>query len=240
MVKNHLSRLAAPKTWPIKRKISKFVTRPKPGPHKLERSMPLLVIIRDILNYAKTSREVKKILNEGKIKINNKIRKDVHYPVGLMDTISIESNNEYFRVLFNKNGKLIIHPIQKEESTLKPLRIINKTCLKKKKIQLNFDDGRNIIIDKNNYKVFDTVLYDLQKNLIVSHFKFEKGALIYLIDGNQIGSVGVLQDIHTFKSSQPNRIIFTKDKNKFETLEDYAVVIGKEKPIISIPGEDGK
>lgn len=36
MVRRHLKRIAAPKTWPIKRKEHKWIVRPTPGPHPLK------------------------------------------------------------------------------------------------------------------------------------------------------------------------------------------------------------
>ena len=60
MGKDHLKRLAAPKTWGITRKNTKFITKPVPGPHGMQAGMPLSVLIKEILNYAGTTREVKK------------------------------------------------------------------------------------------------------------------------------------------------------------------------------------
>ena len=48
---NHLKRLAMPRSWPLPRKTSIWVTRAAPGAHSLELCMPLNVVIRDILGY---------------------------------------------------------------------------------------------------------------------------------------------------------------------------------------------
>ena len=64
MVKRHLSRLTAPKSWPIKRKSTKWITRPHPGPHTLKNCMSLNIVLKNILKYAKTTKEVKKILDD--------------------------------------------------------------------------------------------------------------------------------------------------------------------------------
>ena len=42
--KEHLKRVAAPRTWPITRKTSKWVAKPSPGPHSQEHGMPLVVV----------------------------------------------------------------------------------------------------------------------------------------------------------------------------------------------------
>ena len=54
-------RLAAPKYWPIKRKAKKFTVASLPAPHPTKDSLPLLIIVRDILKLAETSKEAKYI-----------------------------------------------------------------------------------------------------------------------------------------------------------------------------------
>ena len=54
---SHLKRLAMPRSWPLPRKTTVWVTRPSPGGHSLERCMPVNLIIRDVLGRAQSSRE---------------------------------------------------------------------------------------------------------------------------------------------------------------------------------------
>lgn len=228
MGKGHLSRLNAPKNWHIKRKGTKWITRPNPGPHPIYRGISLNLIIKDILGYGKVTREVKKILNNKEILIDKKVRTDRRFPVGLMDTIEIPKTNEYFRLLLNKKSKFVLLPIKKEESNTKPCRIINKTLLKNKRIQLNLYDGKNIIVNKDNYKVGDTILLDLEKNTIKGSIKLEKGSLIYLTAGKHIGFVGTIKEVHSSNSLYPDKIVFESKDHKYETLKKYAFVINKE------------
>lgn len=81
MVKNHLKRLAAPKTIELLRKERKFTIKVAPGAHPLDRSLPLASIIRDKLNYAKTRREIKYILNKKETTIDKKLRTDLKFAV---------------------------------------------------------------------------------------------------------------------------------------------------------------
>ena len=60
---NHMKRLAMPRSWPLPRKTSIWVTKAAPGAHTLELCMPVVVVIRDILGYAKSTREVRHILH---------------------------------------------------------------------------------------------------------------------------------------------------------------------------------
>ncbi|MFH1839577.1 MAG: 30S ribosomal protein S4e [Nanoarchaeota archaeon] len=233
MVKNHISRLNAPKCWTLLRKETRWIARPLPGPHPLNRSVTLNMVLKDILGYAKTTREVKNILNKGLVKVDNKIRKDHKFPIGIMDVISIEETKEYFRVLINQKGKIVLIPIKKEEASLKPRKITNKTNLKKKKLQFNFLDGTNMLL-KGKFDTNDTLLFDLSKNELKETLKLEKGVLVYIIAGKQIGKIGVVKEIEKKKDTQPAQIVFTKDKQELKTLKDYAFVIGKTKPIITM------
>lgn len=238
MVKRHLKRLAAPKSWPIKRKTTKFIVRPMPGAHNLNTSIPLAVLIKEVLNYAKTIRETKRILNNDNIKVDNILRKDYKLPVGLMDVISIKGTNENFRILISKRGKLTIHPIKKEESLIKPFKITGKRTIKGKKIQITFHDGRNKIIKDNKFKVGDTLVLDLEKKDVKDHLELKKGMVIYLTAGKHKGNIGVIKEIQNLNSIYPNKVIFTKGKETLETLKDNVFVIGKDKPCISLGKEN--
>jgi len=48
----HQKRIAAPRSWRIGRKTAYWTVKPRPGPHPGDRSMPLLLIIRDMLQLA--------------------------------------------------------------------------------------------------------------------------------------------------------------------------------------------
>lgn len=231
MSKRAIKRLAVPKTWPIKRKETKFITRPYPGGQSLARGLSLNTLFKDLLKLTKTTRETKQILKDGKILINKKPRRDYKFYVGLFDVVELPTQ-KYFRLLFNKKGKFILHPTKKEEPII--YKIINKTLLKNKKIQLNLHNGKNIIVEKDDYKVGDTLTLD-EKNNIKQHLKFEKSALIYLVGGKHISETATLQGIHKAQGSQPDKIELKSEKTIFNTLKEYSFVIGKENPIITLP-----
>ena len=71
----HLKRKPSPRFWPIHRKEHVWVTRPKSGPHSLKRSLPLAMVLRDILNLAKTRKEAKIIISEGKVFIDGIVQR---------------------------------------------------------------------------------------------------------------------------------------------------------------------
>jgi len=220
----HLSRLAAPKSWTLKRKMKVWIVRPMPGPHALGKSIPLNLILKELLHYAETTRDVKKILNSGKVLVDKKIVNEHHFPVGVMDIIEIPDTKESFVVLFDKLGKFILNPTK--NSNIKYCKILDKKILKKKKTQLNLSGGRNILVKKDEYKVNDTVLFDLTKKEITGILKLEKDALIYLFSGKHMGNVGVLESIKKLPNS-PDRIILKIKNKKYETLKDSLIVVDK-------------
>jgi len=116
MVKQHLKRLASPRTWPIAKKISVFVARPNPGPHKLEHQVPITVFLRDIVGVAQNTKEVKRMLHLKKVLVDGSVIHDNKRPVGLMDVVSIPEAGLYYRILISKKNKLYALPISEEES----------------------------------------------------------------------------------------------------------------------------
>ena len=221
----HLARARTPKNWPIKRKETKWITRVNPGPHSLDRCINLNLLLKEFLKYAKTTREVRRILNQGIILIDKKPRKDPGFPVGLMDLIEVTKTKESYRLILDENLKFKLIPVHGKNQSLKPCKIIGKTTLKGKKTQINLFDGRNIFSDDKALNVGDTVILDLTTNKVHDHIKFEKDAHIYLLKGKNAGTIGVLKEIYKEKNMIKPRILVEAKKEKIETLKDYAFVI---------------
>jgi len=229
MGKGHIKRLAAPKSWPIKRKVNTWVTKPNAGPHSLDSSMPIGTIIKELIGYVKNTKETKYVLSTDKVMVNGKIRKDLKFPVGIIDVLSIGEDN--FRIIISKKGKLTPIKIPAAEAKIVLKKVSNKTSLKGNKTQVNFKDGSNIL-SKEKYQTGDTVVF--LDNKVKDHLKFEKGAMVYVTSGKQVGQVGVIKEIKEKKGLQPNTIIFTQGKEDHETLTEYVFVIGKTKPLVSL------
>ena len=94
--------------------------------------------------------------------------------------------------------------------------------------KLNLSGNKNVLIDKDDYKVGDTVLLELPSQKISLHLKFEKGAMIFLTGGKHMGAKGVIESI------EGNKVLYKDGKTTVETLKKYAFVIGKEKESITI------
>jgi small subunit ribosomal protein S4e len=220
-VEKHLSRLAMPKTWKLKRKKIKWVTRPLPGAHPFDLGMPINILLRDIIKYARTTREVKNILYNQEILVDGKRRKNHKQIVGLMDVVSIPKIKKNFRLTLNKKGNLVADEIKSEEAKLKSCKVTNKTMIKKGKMQLNLHDAKNILTDNKKINVGDTVVIEIPSQKIKEVLKLEKGATVYLTGGKHMGEEGIVEDI------KGTKLVYKRDKETHETLKKYAFVINK-------------
>lgn len=241
----HLKRYPAPWFWPIKRKEYTWTVRPMPGPHPVERCIPLLIVIRDVLGLAKTAREAKIIIKRGYVKVDGVVRKEPKFPVGLMDVITIEKLGQSFRVLPTPKG-LRLHPIDGEEAGFKLCRIEDKTTVKGGHIQLNLHDGRNVLIrvaDPTNpaedvYRTLDTLKLGLPGQEFLGHFKLEEGAYAIITDGKNMGLHGrilAIREIRGLKRRRYEVELETPGGEHVRSILDYIFVVGPGEPVISLP-----
>ena len=227
MVKKHLKALAAPVTWPVKRKGVKFILRPQPG-KKFEFSMPVALVFKTLLKYCKTMKEVKSILQDKEILVDGTRTKEPKFLLGVMDVLSLPVSGEHYRMLISRSRKLHLHQITKEESSVKISKILGKTTLKGRLTQLNLNDSRNIILKEDNYKVQDSLLISLPDQKIKAHYPMEHGSYAYIVSGSHVGEhggiVAVTKDLVKVK---------LKD-SEFETPKESVIVVGKDKPELTL------
>ncbi len=248
--RRQLKRVAAPKLFPIPRKVGgRFTIKPMPGPHPADRSIPLGIILRDILGYARTLREIKKILNRKLVKIDGRIITEYKFPVGIMDIIEIPDEELYLRVMPYRR-KLVLYEIPKEEANIKILKIINKRYVKGGNIQLNLFDGRNILFrpkdDKERreiltkYKVGDSIMITVPEQKILDHIPLALDNYAMVILGRHMGEHGLLKGIHKMFGARASTVSIQDQKGgEIITALDYVYMIGKDRPLISLPTEEG-
>ncbi len=230
----HNKRYNAPtEKWGIPTKESFWAPSPAPGPHSADTSIPLIVVLRDILRYTETSKEAEHILAERKVEVDGKVTTDKNRPVGLMDVISIPDISENYRVLFDQKGKFRLLSIDESQAGWKPVRIQDKTTLKGGITQYNLHDGTNIRTeDGSKYKTKDVLKLQLPSRKILDSLEFGEGQMALVTGGDHIGELGTIKEYEVIRGSQPNFVHF---ESGITTVEDYAFVVGKDKPIIEIP-----
>lgn len=206
---------------------------PRPGPHKKFESIPLQIILRDILKIGETAREVKSILQSREVLVDQKPRKDFAYPVGIFDVLSIPKLKKNYRVVPTNHGLELIEISEKEANT-KICRIKNKTVVRNGKLQLNLHDGKNILVDKDEYKTGDSLLLELPSLKILEKIPLEKNSFGIVSKGSNSGKTGVVKEIVAGKFRNPTKIIVDIDGNEQEILKDRFFVLGKDKSLIKI------
>jgi len=219
-MKNHLKRIATPRTWVIDRKAQTFITRPNPGAHSLYFGTSLGVILRDQLGLVSTMSEVKKALNRKNILVDGKRRKDHRHAVGLFDVISVSETKKSYRVLLDNKGRLAIQEIDEKEASLKPCKIVGKKILAKGKLQYNLHDGKNIISDQKA-NVGDTFILSLPKLEIKEVLPLKEGNFVFLTKGKHGGNSGILKEIRGTEAT------YTSQKKDIETTKAYLFVLGE-------------
>ena len=114
---DHMKRLAAPRKWPIQRKVSVWITKQSAGAHSVETSMSAVTVLRDLVGACDTAREAKKIIGNREMFVNGKAVKNPKAPVGFMDVITVPKMNLAFRMLLTDKGKLTIVAIDEAETS---------------------------------------------------------------------------------------------------------------------------
>ncbi len=241
--KKTLKRFNTPKYMQLKRKQGTFFVNPSPGPHTKRFSLTLLHIVRDHLKIVDNYREAKKLIGLGYFKVDGRTIKDIAFPLGLMDVLSIEKINAHYRILPDPHHGLILHEIPVEESNFKLCRIDEKTTIKGGHIQLNLHDGRNILVtvkDPKNpkediYKRMDVLKISLPEQEILKVYRFKEGNLAIIMSGKNIGQVGKIVNILKRFGPKASTVSIEHDSDHTETLYDYTFIIGEEQAEINLP-----
>jgi len=235
----HQKRLSAPNHWLLDKLSGAYAPKASPGPHKLRDSLPLVIFLRNRLKYALNAREVNAILMQRLVKVDGKVRTDSTFPSGLMDVISIEKTGENFRLIYDTKGRFTVHRITDEEAQYK-LGKVKRVQLGKGGIPyLVTHDARTIRYPDPAIKVNDTVKVDLTTGKISDFIKFDTGVIVMVTGGRNMGRVGVIT--HRERHDGGFNIVHLKDAvdNEFTTRESNVIIIGKEKPWISLPKGKG-
>ena len=236
----HLKRLASPAYWPIHRKEQPWVTKPSPGPHASASSLPLEIIVRDELHFAKNRREVSKAVAHGGVKVDGRARQERNYPAGLMDVVEFADANLAYRMLPIAGRGLGLVKITKEEAKFKLCKILRKTTSPKGGTQYGTHDGRSLTFPPTDpqstaYSTNDTLRISIPTQRILNHMKFEKGNYAVVTAGRNIGKSGKIVELQPATATRPAMVRIEDDSGtKFDTMVDYTFVVGTDKPSIKL------
>jgi len=207
-------------TWSIKS---------TPGPFNAESSVPLGFLLRDLIGVGRTLHETKIALNEGKVSVNGKTRRDYRFSVGFHDIVSVEGLEQDYRVFYDEKGRLAVKEEKKSDKKSKYCKIKDKKKSKGGRIQLTTNDGRSIFVEKGEFNAGDSIEIELPSQNILNTLKFEKGAKIAIIGGKHSGIYGTVSKIKPGSMKSKSIIKIKSGSKEFETTAENAFVVGEEK-----------
>ena len=199
------------------------------GPHPLERSVALAVLLRDYLGFGESYREVKKVIKRGEILVDGRAVKDHKFGVGVFDVVEIPKMNKAYRIIPRKQ-KLVPVEIDDKEKNLKVCKIIGKKAVKGGKIQFNLHDGRNIL-EENTYNTQDSLVLELSEQKVVKHLPFKEGMTCFIFAGKNAGKIGKIAKIE--RGWKLNRVLIEGEESFWAPFKNL-IVIGDEKPVIKV------
>lgn len=223
----HTKRLTAPNTWPIARKNDVFVVSPLSTGTKNKYALPIGFILKEVVKACKTNKEVKYLLTNKLVSLNNSILHDIKQVVGLIQHFKVRDTN--FRLIMESSGKLNVVKLDDENTPITLTKVLNKTKVKGNKIQINLFDGSNILVDDakaKNVKTGSSLVIKDKDNFDV--LNLEKGASVLLYDGRHRGLKGTLTSIDN------DFVTIESDGDAIKTLTKYCYVLSKPsaKPLI--------
>ncbi len=228
-----LKRRAAPRSWTVPRKGTKWIKRPGPGPHAQDQSIPLLLVLRDLRHLAASAREARLLLRSGAVRVDGKVAKDLDRGLGLMDTLSLAAPlDAHYRLVKDRRGKLVLVAIPSTEANTKIGRVRFKHAVRGGRVEVTLHDGRNLLVPASTpYHVGDSLKIDVPSQKVVDHLPLKGGALAYVAGGSHVGELARVERVEVRNSSQPNRVHF---KEGFSTIKEYVFVVGQTAPEVTL------
>ena len=195
------------------------------GKHNTKSSVPLLHVLRDYLHLGDKEREITRILNAGMVLIDGRKVKERRTSVGFMDLISVVPNNEHFRIVYDKKGRLVPKKEIERFSSTKFLKVEGKNTIRGGKTQIVLHDGQNFI-SSQDLVPGDVIVAKLPEKSIEEVLKMQPGSKVYITGGSHIGETATIKKIEVKKSSSANLV---EMEEGFETVSDYVFVIGTQR-----------
>jgi small subunit ribosomal protein S4e len=210
---SHMRRIAMNKAFPLAKKgREKYVITSLAN----SKSIPLLLVIRDLLGIAKTRKEALILLRNGEISVNGIKRSDLRFAVTLFDVVSTKKTSKSYRLVM-KTKKFSLE--EGKFGTDRICKIIGKKINNKGKMQFNLDNGYNIIsaIKANTN---DSLIYDFASNKISKHIPLKEGSKVEIIGGKNIGKEAVVKKING------NKVVLSVENSTTEIPSKNILVTG--------------
>jgi small subunit ribosomal protein S4e len=231
-----MKRISAPRQWDIARKEARFITKPSPGTHPIEKCYSLAVVLRDLLGMVATQKEVMQVLTRGEVLVDGAPRHDPGFPVGLFDVVSIPKEGKSFRLVPSPDG-LVPKDIVSTEAGTKLCRVKSKVKIAGGHIQFGFHDGRSLLDDKLVASCGDTVVMRVPVQTVVDSVKLAKGSTGLVVSGERAGQVGRIIAVKKGTSSREKMVALSLPGGETELPERLVFAVGNEKPVLEVQVE---
>jgi len=231
--RNKMKRLAAPRSWDISRKSSRFVFKPIPGPHPIAAGYPLGVVVRDMASMASLSRELKMMMKSGKVRVDGMERRTPRFPVGLFNVVSVPLEGVDYRLVPSPKG-LALAKIGADEAGKKLCSVHSKTKVKGGHIQYGLHDGRSMVDDAINLSLGDAVLIAVPSQKVLGQAKLAKGSLGLVLTGDRAGQLGRIAEVKHGTISREKMVKITLPSGEAEIPSRLVFPVGTDSPMITV------
>ena len=187
-MRRHLKRQSVPTKWPLAKKGTTFVVKNN------SKGIPVLVVLRDLMNVAQNRAEVKSAIHKKHIIISGKPANDEKKSLELFDILILVPSKKNYQLVLSKKGKYEIKEISEKETKTKVAKITGKKTLKRKKTQINLSDGKNYFSDVD-CKVGDSAVIEFENKKIVKILPVKEKANVLVIGGKHIGEQGKIKSV---------------------------------------------
>ena len=230
-------RLSASRAIKTPRKKLTWILRADPGQHKRDESVPLGIVIRDMVGIANNLREAKIIMSKNGVLVNGIVRKSPKFAVGLFDVIDVPLQKKVFRIVLDNRGRFELQEIPEKEKGIKLCRIVGKKTVKKGLIAVETNDGRTISNKKNSLKPGDSILISIPEQKIQKEIALEKGKLVYVVSGEHAGEIAKVKEVIAGTMKRAKLVLLEEKESSFQTIAENVFVVGESKPEIKLKGQ---
>jgi len=222
---------SAPKTQHVERKTKHWTIAFQGGTHSKKSSIPLGIVLRDLLNVCKNLKEVRNALQNRMVFVDGIARTNYRFPIGLFDTISF--HNSRYRTLIDHLGRIKLVE-EKEKKEHKLCKVTGKTIGKKGMIVLSTHDGRTFLEKKTGVNVGDSIMTSIPEQKITGHFSLEKGNTALVVSGKHVGALTKIMEVIPSTMKRKKAVTLESKGQRFQTTAESVFVVGKEKSEIAL------
>ncbi|MFB6292407.1 MAG: hypothetical protein ABEI58_03365 [Candidatus Nanohaloarchaea archaeon] len=213
----HRKRLPAPKHYPISRKGLTYVSSIE-GSRSPENAIPAVVLLREVLDYADSKKEAKKIVQDRNLYRNGEPVTDIRQGIGVLDVVEIPETEESYRVI-RKGRNLSFVPVKDADKVA--AKIVGKR-VEDEEYVYRLHNGENYRTE-DEYETGNTLVF----NDSVKEVALEEGADVIVISGQHAGETAELKEIHERGMDDDTGVVEAEEE--FETqLQNLVAVKGIE------------